>query len=158
MWLILTIILSFVNTRSFAHSFLVIGSILILCLVLIVVVRPLLSWIALKVENSNYYPIWKSSLFAAILVLLMVCAWSTEFIGVHPILGSFLCGTIIPVSSITTMDLITLREIRIFGKSAVNSPHISLKFISSLYILQFLGSVWISRYMIHQQLSVLDYW
>jgi hypothetical protein len=29
----------------------------------------------------------------------MICAWCTEFIGVHPILGSFLCGVAIPVSS-----------------------------------------------------------
>lgn len=98
LWLVLTIILSIANSRSYYDSFVIIGCISILCFLLIIVIRPLLAWIVSRVEDSNQSLKGKSTLFAAILVLLMICAWSTEFIGVHPILGSFLCGTIIPVS------------------------------------------------------------
>jgi Kef-type K+ transport system membrane component KefB len=98
LWFIITIILSFVNAKSFLNSFVVIGSILSLCLVLFLVIRPIFTWIVISVERSSQAWKWKNTLFALTLVLLMICAWCTEFIGVHPILGSFLCGVAIPVS------------------------------------------------------------
>lgn len=86
------------NAKSFLNSFVVIASILTFCLLLFLVIRPIFTWIVISVERSPQAWKWKNTLFALTLVLLMICAWCTEFIGVHPILGSFLCGVAIPVS------------------------------------------------------------
>jgi Kef-type K+ transport system membrane component KefB len=97
LWFLLTVILSLVHAESLLSSFLMIGSILLFGSVLLFAVRPLIACCVGLVEQSPQGWKWKNSLFAAALVLLMICAWVTEVIGVHPILGAFICGVIIPV-------------------------------------------------------------
>jgi hypothetical protein len=128
-----------------------IGAVLLFGFLLLVVLRPLIAWCVTLIEQSPHGWKWKNSLFAATLVLLMICAWVTEFIGVHPILGALLCGVVIPVSLCLSVafssPLSLIREIQSSGKSVANSLLTSLRSTSCLFTSPSLVSVSISLFI-----------
>ena len=81
--------------------------VIIFVLLVLYVVRPLYSHLVYMVECKEFSSrSWKyrEHLFAFTLVCALLSAWITEVLGVHSIFGSFLFGTIIPVSNLTAMD------------------------------------------------------
>jgi hypothetical protein len=62
-------------------------------LVMMVVLRPILSWIS-KVVHSHEAK--KQEFVILILLLLFISAWTTDVIGVHSIFGGFFMGLITP--------------------------------------------------------------
>lgn len=77
-----------------------ISLLILFCLFLFFILHPLLKWIISLLENSSLTSLseWNKYLLASSIIMLMICSWMTDFIGIHPILGAFLFGIIIPVS------------------------------------------------------------
>src|SRR6185295_10911145 len=55
--------------------------------------RPLIAWLVSKYANDGRPA---GALLAALLVGTFVCAYVTDYIGVHPVFGAFLFGTCLP--------------------------------------------------------------
>jgi len=93
-WVLLALTVALVNAGSGITVLYVIlcaiGMILLLCFV----VRPLIIWYLKRNNGLQQGP--SEMMMAFIIMLILVVAFYTDIIGIHPIFGGFLVGLIIP--------------------------------------------------------------
>jgi Kef-type K+ transport system membrane component KefB len=90
-WTLLALVVALVTASSLAGVLLTVALMGLFVLVLLVVVRPLLARFVPRVNPSKV-----SSVAPLMLVAVLLCAMSTEWIGVHAMFGAFLFGVVFP--------------------------------------------------------------
>ncbi len=88
-WCLLTLVIAFVHAAGVTSGLLTVGLTLLFIGVMLGIVRPLLAY------ASRHLP-WPHLLVALTLVLLLLSAYTTNAIGIHPVFGAFLMGVILP--------------------------------------------------------------
>ncbi len=94
-WSILAIVVTVARAGSNMHPFwFTISGAFIFVLIMIFVVRPLIR----KFETYFHYrgDILSNNMLAAVLLLMMLSAWVTEWLGIHALFGAFFMGAIMP--------------------------------------------------------------
>jgi Kef-type K+ transport system membrane component KefB len=93
-WVLLALTVALVNASNGITVLYVILCSIGIILVLVFIVRPLFIYIAKRSGGLQRGP--SEMLMAIIIMLVLVVAFYTDIIGVHPIFGGFLVGLIIP--------------------------------------------------------------
>src|SRR5271154_4212081 len=93
-WILLALTVALVNASNGITVLYVILCSIGLILVLTFIVRPLLYYFAKKNNGIQSGP--SEMMMSVIIMLVLVAAFYTDIIGVHPIFGAFLVGLIIP--------------------------------------------------------------
>lgn len=91
-WCILALVLAVFNQNP-AIAVLAIGGGIGYALIILLVVRPLLRRLGDHAERTGTL---SSGAFAFVLMLLMLCAWLTDVIGIYAIFGGFILGVAMP--------------------------------------------------------------
>src|SRR5206468_4110804 len=91
-WCVLAILLAIFKQNS-TIALLAIGGGGVYAIIIVLFVRPALRFLGPSSEKHNHIV---SPVFAFVLVLLMICAWLTDIIGIYSIFGAFLLGTAMP--------------------------------------------------------------
>lgn len=103
-WCLLAIITSIISSSSFVFALLPLGAIVLHVLAMFFVVRPLLNALVKRTQS-------KQILLAASFVVLLLSAYVTNAIGIHPIFGAFLAGIILPRNVVFTAQIRALDQI-----------------------------------------------
>jgi Kef-type K+ transport system membrane component KefB len=82
-WCVLAVVVAIVNATGPEDAVRIIGLSVAFVIGMLVVLRPL-------VRNAGSVPLW------AAICLALVCAWTTELIGIHAIFGAFMAGAVMP--------------------------------------------------------------
>lgn len=91
-WCILAIVLaSFSGKVSIALAAIGGGALYVLCVLLIG--KPLLQRLGAKAEREGKV---SGRMLGFVLMLLMICAWYTDAVGIHAVFGAFILGTAMP--------------------------------------------------------------
>ncbi|EPX71310.1 potassium ion/proton antiporter [Schizosaccharomyces octosporus yFS286] len=102
-WLLLALSITLVNSGTGVQAIYVLLLVCGWCAFLFVLVKPLLRYLAMKTEALEKDP---SEFFICILLcFVLISAFFTDIIGVHPIFGGFLIGTIIPHENNLTVKI-----------------------------------------------------
>ena len=88
-WCLLALIVAVVHARGLPSALLTIGFTLLFALGLLTVVRPLFAYADKYIQS-------KQILLVLSITLLLISAYTTNAIGIHPIFGAFLMGIILP--------------------------------------------------------------
>ena len=91
-WLLLAIVLA-TTKNNLGIAGLAIGGGIIYTLLMIFVGRPLFSGFS-RIKNRDNTV--RTEHFIVLLLILMVCAWFTDMIGIYSIFGAFLAGVVMP--------------------------------------------------------------
>lgn len=94
-WLALAILIALVETSSVTGGIMTIIYTTIFTLILFLVVKPLLKKMGDKVEQTG---LLTQANMALVLVLVLVAAALTDFIGVYSVFGGFMLGLVMPKS------------------------------------------------------------
>uniref|UniRef100_A0A914ZH98 Cation/H+ exchanger domain-containing protein n=2 Tax=Panagrolaimus TaxID=55784 RepID=A0A914ZH98_9BILA len=103
-WTLLALSISVINAGNPFTAAYVLFSITIFAIFLLVPVRMILRKAFEKFLGSRHKMLTQMT-FAMIFVMIFLCAWTTEWIGVHAIFGAFLVGIIIPRMGGITVEL-----------------------------------------------------
>jgi len=105
-WCLLILAISIANAGDMDVAGYVFLSVLAVALGLFFLIRPIFVWLVTTVErwavearrngDDSKASAMRGNLFAFTLVLVFMCAWTTNLLGVHAIFGSFLFGLIVP--------------------------------------------------------------
>jgi Kef-type K+ transport system membrane component KefB len=90
-WCLLATVITIAHGGSAVHLIVTIALVGAFAVVMVVVVRPLLSWLAARATDP--------AMLAVILAGVMLSALVTSQMGIHPIFGAFLFGVIAPRSA-----------------------------------------------------------
>ena len=82
-WCVLAGVVAIINSTGFAEAIRIIALSLVFILAMLKIVKPL-------VARRHTIPVWMAISFA------MICAWTTEQIGIHAIFGAFMAGAAMP--------------------------------------------------------------
>jgi Kef-type K+ transport system membrane component KefB len=82
-WCVLAGVVAIINSTGFADAIRIIALSLVFILAMLKIVKPLLA-------RRHTIPVWMAISFA------MICAWTTEQIGIHAIFGAFMAGAAMP--------------------------------------------------------------
>jgi Kef-type K+ transport system membrane component KefB len=82
-WCVLAGVVAIINATGFADAIRIIALSLVFILAMLKIVKPLLA-------RRHTIPVWMAIGFA------MICAWTTEQIGIHAIFGAFMAGAAMP--------------------------------------------------------------
>ena len=88
-WCLLALVIAVVHARGVTSGLLTVGLTLLFIGVMLVIVRPLFAYASRRLP-------WPNFLVALTLVLLLLSAYTTDAIGIHPVFGAFLMGVILP--------------------------------------------------------------
>jgi len=88
-WCLLALVIAVVHAKGVTSGLLTIGLTLLFIGVMLGIVRPLLAYASRHLPRPNL-------LVALTLVLLLLSAYTTDVIGIHPVFGAFLMGVILP--------------------------------------------------------------
>ncbi|GHO42694.1 cation:proton antiporter [Ktedonospora formicarum] len=88
-WCLLALVIAIAHAQALPSVVLTVGLTLLFCMCLLIVVRPLLAL-------ASRYITSKQILTAFSIVLLLLSAYCTNAIGIHPVFGAFLMGLILP--------------------------------------------------------------
>ncbi len=88
-WCLLALVIAVVNGTGVLSTGLTVGYTLLFVGIMLAVVRPLLVWATRHVRSAQV-------LVGFILILLLLSAYITNAIGIHPVFGAFLMGIILP--------------------------------------------------------------
>ena len=88
-WSLLAIVIAIVHATGAASLVLMLAFLALFIGVMLAVVRPLLSFAEQHLKS-------KLTLLALTVVLLLLSAYATSAMGIHPVFGAFLMGTILP--------------------------------------------------------------
>ncbi|MEO7019925.1 MAG: cation:proton antiporter [Ktedonobacteraceae bacterium] len=91
-WCILAGVLAVIKQNVFIAVFAIVGGILYAAITLLIG-KPLLSRLGTLVERQGRI---SGSVLALVLMLLMVCAWLTDAVGIYSIFGGFILGIAMP--------------------------------------------------------------
>ena len=97
-WCLLVLAISIANAGNMAIAGYVFLCILGFALVLFFLFRPIYCHIVRLVESSDSAAA-KSNLFAFTIIVMLLCAWTTDLLGVDSIFGAFMFGLIVPRDS-----------------------------------------------------------
>lgn len=92
-WILLALTVALVNSSTGLTAFYVILLVIAWCLLLFLLVKPAYAWLARR-SGSDHGP--SDTMMMLTILLVLISAFYTEIIGVHPIFGAFLVGLIIP--------------------------------------------------------------
>ncbi len=92
-WCILAAVIAISKTGSIASSLYNIGFSIVYVVLMFVVVKPFLKRIGEIYKNSE---VVSKSIFAYLLLILILSAYITQLIGIHALFGAFLAGVIMP--------------------------------------------------------------
>jgi Kef-type K+ transport system membrane component KefB len=101
---LLAIIISIISSSSFVLALLPLGAIALHIVAMFFVVRPLLNALVKRTQS-------KQILLAASFIVLLLSAYITNVIGIHPIFGAFLAGIILPRNVVFTAQIRALDQI-----------------------------------------------
>jgi Kef-type K+ transport system membrane component KefB len=90
-WCLLATVITIAHGGSAVHLIVTIALVAAFAVVMVLVVRPLLSWLAARVTDQ--------AMLSMILAGVMLSALVTSQMGIHPIFGAFLFGVIAPRSA-----------------------------------------------------------
>ena len=82
-WCVLAGVVAIINSTGFADAIRIIALSLVFIFAMLKVVKPMLA-------RRHTIPVWMAISFA------MICAWTTEQIGIHAIFGAFMAGAAMP--------------------------------------------------------------
>ena len=82
-WCVLAGVVAIINSTGFADAIRIIALSLVFIIAILKIVKPLLA-------RRHTIPVWMAISFA------MLCAWTTEQIGIHAIFGAFMAGAAMP--------------------------------------------------------------
>jgi Kef-type K+ transport system membrane component KefB len=88
-WCLLALVIAVVHARGVTSGLMTIGLTLLFIGVMLGIVRPLFAYASRRLP-------WPNFLVALTLVLLLLSAYTTDAIGIHPVFGAFLMGVILP--------------------------------------------------------------
>ena len=92
-WCMLAAIIAIAKSGSFISSLYTIGFAILYVLVMFFVIRPFLSRIGKIYSNTE---VMNKSIFAFFVLILILSAFITQYIGIHALFGAFLAGVIMP--------------------------------------------------------------
>ncbi|WBW72046.1 plasma membrane potassium ion/proton antiporter Kha1 [Schizosaccharomyces osmophilus] len=102
-WILLALSITLVNSGTGVQAIYVLLLVCGWCVFLFLLVKPLLRYLAIKTKALEKDP---SEFFICILLcFVLISAFFTDIIGVHPIFGGFLIGTIIPHENDLTIKI-----------------------------------------------------
>ncbi|PWN47475.1 hypothetical protein IE53DRAFT_248687 [Violaceomyces palustris] len=93
-WILLALTVALVNASSGLTALWVLMCTVGWALVLFFLIKPAFIWLARRSGSFNNGP--NQLMMTLTLLLVLVSAWITDIIGVHPIFGSFLVGLMVP--------------------------------------------------------------
>lgn len=88
-WCLLAVVVATIHAAWPGSALFTIGLTLLYLIVMLAVIRPLLAFIAKRLHS-------KTSLMTITIILLLLSAYTTNAIGIHPVFGAFLLGVILP--------------------------------------------------------------
>src|SRR5438270_4770948 len=88
-WCLLALVIAVVHARGVTSGLMTIGLTLLFIGVMLGIVRPLFAYASRRIPRPNL-------LVALTLVLLLLSAYTTDVIGIHPVFGAFIMGVILP--------------------------------------------------------------
>ena len=88
-WCLLALIIAIVHTTELISTALTLGVVILFALSMFTVVRPLLLWADRHIRSQQL-------MIALTTVLLLLSAYVTNAIGIHPVFGAFVMGVILP--------------------------------------------------------------
>jgi K+:H+ antiporter len=88
-WCLLTLVIALASARGWPSVALTIGLTMLFIVGMLAVVRPLLAYASRRIDS-------KQLLITLSIVLLLLSAYCTNAIGIHPVFGAFLMGIILP--------------------------------------------------------------
>ena len=88
-WCLLAIIVALIHARGLTSSLLTIGLTLLFIGFMLGILRPLLAYADRRIQSRQV-------LVALSIILLLLSAYATNAIGIHPVFGGFLMGIILP--------------------------------------------------------------
>src|SRR5437763_2916088 len=88
-WCLLALVIAIIHAKGLASALLTLGLTLLFIGIMFTVVRPLLAYADRRISS-------KRVLIALSLALLLLSAYFTTAIGIHPVFGAFLIGIILP--------------------------------------------------------------
>lgn len=88
-WCLLALVISVIHAQGPLSIALTIGLTLLFVLTMLMVVRPLLGYVDRRIRS-------KQQVVVLSMVLLLLAAYLTNAIGIHPVFGAFLVGVILP--------------------------------------------------------------
>lgn len=88
-WCLLALVIAIIHAKGLTSALLTLGLTLLFIGVMFTVVRPLLAYADRRISS-------KRMLITLSLVLLLLSAYYTNAIGIHPVFGAFLIGVILP--------------------------------------------------------------
>ena len=88
-WCLLALVIAVVHARGVTSGLMTIGLTLLFIGIMLGIVRPLFAYASRRLP-------WPNLLIALTLVLLLLSAYTTDVIGIHPVFGAFIMGVILP--------------------------------------------------------------
>jgi Kef-type K+ transport system membrane component KefB len=88
-WCLLAVVVGIIKSKSLTAGALTVGLTLLFVGFLLLVVRPVLTYADRRISS-------KRVILALSILLLLLAAYATNAIGIHPVFGAFLMGVILP--------------------------------------------------------------
>src|SRR2546430_14112343 len=88
-WCLLAIVVALIHAKGLTSSLLTIGLTILFIGFMLGMLRPLLAYVDRRIQS-------KQVLVALSIILLLLSAYATNAIGIHPVFGAFLMGIILP--------------------------------------------------------------
>ena len=88
-WCLLALVVAIIHANGLTSVALTVGSTIVFIGVMFAIMRPLLAYAERRIQS-------KQLLITLSLVLLLLSAYVTSMIGIHPVFGAFLMGIILP--------------------------------------------------------------
>jgi len=92
-WCLLAAVIAIASTGNFASSLYTIALLVVYAALMLLVVRPFLKKLG-DVYRTN--ELVNKNMVAFIFLMLLVSAYATQIIGIHPLFGAFLAGVVMP--------------------------------------------------------------
>jgi len=92
-WCLLAAVIAIVKTGSFVSSLYTIGFSVLYVLAMFLIIRPFLKKIGAIYSNME---VMNKSMFAFFMLVLILSAFITQYIGIHALFGAFVAGVIMP--------------------------------------------------------------
>jgi len=88
-WCLLALVIAVVHGGGVLNTGFTVGFTILFIGVMLAVVRPLLSWATRRIHSPQVLVVFT-------MILLLLSAYTTNAIGIHPVFGAFLMGIILP--------------------------------------------------------------
>lgn len=103
-WCLLAFVVAITHAQGIGSVLLTLGATFLFVCVMFFAVRPLLTYLFQKQKGSKRQ-------FILCILLLLLSAYATNAIGIHPIFGAFIAGIILPRDSVVSMQIRSLDTI-----------------------------------------------